>query len=64
MTIKTKKKKKITDMYDAQHPYRQSAITIIEEVIEPMLGRGINGTKYYDLEDKLVRIINDNINQS
>ena len=47
-----KKKNKI-DIYDASHPLRQLAINIIEKIIEPVLQHGINGKKYYDLEDDL-----------
>ena len=46
------------DIYDAQHPARQKAIRIIEQVIEPLLKKGINGQKYYALEDQLTLIIN------
>lgn len=60
---KKPKKNKVTDLYDASHPIRHSAIQIIEYVIEPLLSRGINGIKYYELEDKLVRIIKDNLSK-
>jgi hypothetical protein len=46
------------NLYDAQHPSRQKAIRIIEQVIEPLLKKGINGQKYYALEDQLTLIIN------
>lgn len=48
---------------DAQHPYRQLAIHIIEEIIEPLIYRkysdykGIEGEEYYDLEGQLVDLI-------
>ena len=47
------------DINDAQHPLRQKAIRIIEEVIEPLLKKGIEGEKYYDLEDKIVELLNN-----
>ena len=47
-----------SNIYDAQHPARQKAIRIIEQVIEPLLKKGINGQKYYALEDQLTLIIN------
>jgi len=42
---------------DAQHPYRQIAIHIIEEVIEGILERGVDGEEYYRLEDEIVSLI-------
>ena len=46
------------DIYDAQHPLRQKAIKIIEQVIEPFTGgRTIKGEKYYNLEDKITLIL-------
>ena len=46
------------NLYDAQHPDRQKAISIIKQAIEPLLKKGINGQKYYALEDQLTLIIN------
>lgn len=43
--------------YDVGHPARQKAIRIIEEVIEPLLGKGLNGVRYYEVEDTLTEII-------
>lgn len=56
------RKKKI-DIYDANHPFRGCAIHIIENVIEPLLQRGIDGEKYYELEDNLTKEINKNLKQ-
>ncbi len=50
--------KKQTCLYNADHPARQKAIRIIEEVIEPVLKKGIKGEQYYALEDKITLIIN------
>jgi len=47
----------MNDIYNAEHPARQTAIKIIEKVIEPMVGKGINGEEYYDLEDKITFMI-------
>ena len=47
-----------SDVFNAQHPNRQKAIQIIEEVIEPFFNTPINGEKYYSLEDKITKIIN------
>jgi len=46
------------DINDAQHPLRQKAIAIIENVIEPYVGEGIEGEEYYLLEDNLVIELN------
>ena len=46
------------DIYDANHPARKKAIEIIENVIEPLLKKGIQGEGYYEIEDKLTEIIN------
>ena len=53
-------KTKPIDIYDAEHPARQLAIKIVEQIIEPIVGHGINGEVYYDLEDKLTLLINQN----
>lgn len=47
------------DIYNADHPARQIAIQIIEQVIEPLHypKRGVEGEKYYELEDKITRIV-------
>lgn len=48
---------------NADHPYRQSAIRIIEEIIEPLIQekykdyKGIEGEEYYKLEDKITDIL-------
>jgi hypothetical protein len=47
-----------TDKANADHPYRQTAIAIIEQVLEPHFG-GINGTLYYTLEDELVNLLDN-----
>lgn len=52
------------DINDAQHPTRQKAIRIIEEIIEPLLGKrgddvGLEGEEYYRVEDDLVALINE-----
>lgn len=46
-------------LYDAQHPYRQAAIEIIERLIEPRMKskKGLNGEEYYAVEDEIVMII-------
>jgi len=43
---------------DAEHPYRQKAIHIIEEVIEPILKIDLEGEQYYEIEDAIVEILN------
>lgn len=45
------------DIGNAEHPLRQKAIQIIEQVIEPFVEHGINGEEYYILEDNLVDIL-------
>ena len=51
------------DTNNAQHPYRQIAIKIIEKIFEPYLldkyddEKGVEGESYYQLEDKLVDIL-------
>lgn len=53
---------------NAEHPYRQLAIRIIEEIIEPCLlkenekHKGVEGKAYYELEDKIVSLIARNKN--
>lgn len=42
---------------DAAHPARQAAISIIENVIEPLIKKGLNGEKYYATEDAITSII-------
>lgn len=54
------------DTGNAEHPFRQSAIKIIEHVIEPLLGDGIMGEglageKYYEVEDAIVAILEKEI---
>ena len=49
------------DIEDAQHPYRQAAIAIIENIIEPITKKRYDGKRYYDLEDELVDEINKSI---
>ena len=46
---------------NASHPARQTAIEIIECVIEPLLKRGLKGMKYYATEDTIVDIIAENL---
>lgn len=50
-------KRQSVPLNDAAHPARQAAIKIIEGVIEPLIKKGINGEKYYALEDQLTEII-------
>jgi hypothetical protein len=47
------------DKSNAEHPYRQTAIAIIEQIIEPRYApeRGINGEAYYKLEDEIVSLL-------
>jgi hypothetical protein len=53
------KKRMSDELYNADHTARQIAIKIIENVIEPLHypKRGVNGEKYYELEDKITRIV-------
>ena len=46
------------DIYNADHPARQKAIQIIEQIIEPFCNKIIDGKDYYNLEDKLTFLIN------
>lgn len=55
-----KKPKKRISIYDADHPYRQSAINIIERVIEPILQRPLDGEQYYSTEDNIVDVLRRN----
>lgn len=55
-----KKKKKI-DLYDVDHPFRRAAIDIIKNLIEPLLQKGIDGRKYYNLENDITNSINKRI---
>lgn len=50
------------DEFNVNNPARQSAIQIIEQIIEPLHypQRGVNGEKYYDLEDRITHIILNN----
>ena len=56
------------NLYDAEHPYRQTAVNIIEEIFEPYLSdeyhdeKGVEGETYYKLEDKLVELLTRNKN--
>jgi len=45
------------DIYNADHPLRKKAIRIIEEAIEPFINKGIQGEKYYWLEDRITFIL-------
>jgi hypothetical protein len=36
---------------------RNKAVDIIEKIIEPLVGRGIEGEEYYELEDEIVEIL-------
>ena len=45
------------ELHNADHPARQAAIAIIENVIEPLLGRGLRNEKYYQAEDSITFII-------
>lgn len=55
---------KTKNIHDVSHPFRQAAINIIEEVIEPYLSEeygddaGVEGQAYYELEDKITDILN------
>lgn len=51
------------DTTNAQHPLRQKAIAIIENVIEPFINKGIRGKEYFELEDALVKELNKKINK-
>jgi len=64
-TTKPKKKKlpKKIDIYDADHPLRRTAIELIENIIEPLINRGINGERYYQLEDNITETLNKRLNK-
>ncbi len=59
------KNKKI-DIGDAEHPLRQIAILLIEDVFEPWFDKnrgdenGIDGEEYYELEDQIVDLLSKN----
>ena len=59
MNLKTRKAKNNIELWDAEHPLRKISIRIIEEVIEPVLGRGLQGEKYYKIEDDLVALLSN-----
>lgn len=50
---------------NAEHPYRRTAIAIIEQIIEPLVApdKGINGERYYQLEDELVNLLDNQLTQ-
>ena len=50
---------KLPDIDNADHPARQKAIKIIEQVIEPLLKKGLKGSKYYQIEDKITHLIHE-----
>jgi len=50
------------DINNADHPLRKKAIRIIEEVIEPLVGKNINGEEYYGLEDNITEILHEQTN--
>ncbi len=57
-----KKKRMPEEAYNADFPARQTAIRVIEIVIEPLLGlrgddKGLEGEEYYKIEDELTAII-------
>lgn len=49
---------------DIKHPVRALALKIIEEAIEPVLNINIEGTRYYNLEDKITYLIQEGITAS
>lgn len=53
------------DKANAEHPYRRTAIAIIEQIIEPLVApdKGINGERYYQLEDELVNLLDNYLTQ-
>lgn len=51
-----KKTKKRISIEDAQHPHRQKAIRILEELM-PEFKKQPYGNRWYELEDKLTTII-------
>ncbi len=50
----------LVDDTQADHPARVKAILIIEKVIEPLMGKGLSGAKYYEAEDNITNIIVEN----
>lgn len=46
---------------NAQHPIRKSANEIIGDVIESYFEINIHGVEYYEVEDKIVKIIADQV---
>ena len=44
-------------IYNADHPATKKAIEIIEQVIEPHTGKGIEGEEYHDMEVKIAEIV-------
>ena len=55
---------KLPEIGNANHPIRQAAIAIIEQVLEKELDKEIEGEEYYRLEDKLTNIINETFNKN
>lgn len=55
---------KLPEIGNADHPIRQAAIAIIEQVLEKELDKEIEGEEYYRLEDKLTNIINETFNKN
>lgn len=55
------KKKKRTPLWSAEHPSRKKAIRILEHLEENFekYGFKLDGTEYYEVEDKLTNIINE-----
>ena len=53
--------KPVPDIDTAEHPTRRVAIKIIDAIIEPLIGRGLQGDKYYQTEDKLVDLIDSKL---
>lgn len=45
--------RKKEELQNADHPARQFAISLIENVLEPTLGKYFRGEKYYQLEDAI-----------
>lgn len=43
--------------FDADHPARQMAISVIEQALEPALRHDIDGDEYYDKEDSITDTI-------
>jgi hypothetical protein len=56
--IQEAKCEEVISINDVQHSLRQKAIEIIEEILEPLVGHGIQGESYYDLEDKITNLLN------